>query len=55
MTKCNYGKDKEIAEYDPYEDELSSSDFDSDDDQCGYQDGKPTKKASRLYFQYFAS
>lgn len=42
MKKCNFGVDREIKEYDPYD--LSDSDFDSDED-WGYKEGKRTKYA----------
>lgn len=48
MVKCNYGLDKEI---DPYEEDdygIDSSDYDSDEDP-GYELGKPTRHASKLF------
>ncbi|CAI2361300.1 unnamed protein product [Moneuplotes crassus] len=41
LTRCNYGKDRDIDEFDPksyYG--FSSSDFDSSEDGCGYEEGK---------------
>jgi len=44
MTKCNYGQDMDIDSYNSDNYSLGSSDYDSDDD-CGYVDGKRTKRS----------